>query len=78
MISTFKLALDRFMAQSNYSGKEFGVRNSSKIAGFSSSPSANPYQALRSVKLRIHMANRLMAKRLLLLFVLSCGILVVC
>jgi hypothetical protein len=61
------------MAQSNYSDKEFGVRNSSKIAGFSSSPSANPYQALWSIKLRIHKTNKPMVKPLLLLFVLEFG-----
>jgi hypothetical protein len=61
------------VAQSNYSDKEFGVRNSSKIAGFSSYPSANPYQALWLIKLRIHMTNKPMAKPLLLLFVLEFG-----
>lgn len=71
MVSIFKLALDRFIAPSNYGDKGFGVRNSSKIAGFSSSPSANPNQVLWSVKLRIHVKNRPMAKPLLLLFVLE-------
>jgi hypothetical protein len=73
MVSIFKLVLDRFMAPSNYGDNEFAVCNSSKIAGFSSSPSANPYQALWSVKLRIHLTNRPMAKPLFLLFVLEFG-----
>jgi hypothetical protein len=74
MVRISKLALDRLMTQSNCGDKEFGVRNSSKIASFSSSHSANPYQALWSVKLRIHMKNRPMAKPLFLLLVLECGV----
>lgn len=73
MVRIFKLALDSLMTKSNYGDKVFEVRNSSKIDCFSSSHSANPYQALWSVKLRIHMTNRPTAKPLVLLFVLEFG-----